>query len=207
MALFFALGRFNPIVEGLWSLPWGRLLRFPAKFWLLGALGGSLLCGLGFDSALAQGRRTCARLLALLAALYALLLAGALAAPARVGARLAGLLAPDLPAPVLRGDLLRLEGLTLSVDRTCPGSPRRLVRFGRRAPVAAGVALVVLQAASQLWAMLPAVPMDATGPSSPRHRCWQRSPPAASSCTAPTTTSSGRARCTRATIPTAASSG
>lgn len=163
VALFFALGRFNPIVEWLWSLPWGRLLRFPAKFWLLGALGGSLLCGLGFDSALAQGRRACGRLLALLAALYALLLAAALAAPARVEGWLAGLLAPNLPAPTLRGDLLRLEGLTLlSIGLALLALG--LVRFGRRAPVAAGVALVALQAASQLWAMLPGVPTDATGP-------------------------------------------
>ena len=162
-ALFFALGRFNPVVEGLWNLPWGRLLRFPTKFWLLGALGGSLLCGLGFVGALTHGRRTCARLLALLAAIFALVLGASLVAPARIAGWVAGLLSSDLPAAALRANLVRLQGLTLlSIGLLLVALG--LLRLGRRAPVVAGAALVLLQAASQLWAMLPAVPMDDVGP-------------------------------------------
>ncbi|MEO8198515.1 MAG: hypothetical protein ABI689_17515, partial [Thermoanaerobaculia bacterium] len=163
VALFFALGRFNPVVEGLWSLPWGRLLRFPAKFWLLGALGGSLLCGLGFDAALTHGRRTFARLLALFAFLYALLLAGSLVAPERISGWVAAQLSPDLPAAMMHGILVRLQGLTL-LSLGLLLLALGLVRLGRRAPLVAAFALVLLHAASQLWAMLPAVPMDDTAP-------------------------------------------
>ena len=67
-------------------MQWARGLRFPAKFWLLGALGGSLLCAVGFDSAFTHGRRTLLRLLAGFAAGFTLLLAGSIAAPDR-GAR------------------------------------------------------------------------------------------------------------------------
>ncbi len=163
VALFFALGRFNPIVAGLWHLPWGRLLRFPAKFWLLGALGGSLLCGLGFAAALAGGRKSVERLLAGLAALFALLLAVSVGAPGRVSGWVAALLRPDLPPAELAGDLVRLQGLSLlSIGLLLLALA--LVRLGRRAPVAAGVGLVCLHAATQCWAMLPALPTDASAP-------------------------------------------
>ncbi|MEO8198744.1 MAG: hypothetical protein ABI689_18675, partial [Thermoanaerobaculia bacterium] len=163
VALFLALGRFNPVVAGLWSLPWGRLLRFPAKFWLLGAVGGSLLCGLGFEVALTHGRRTFVRLLAGLTTIFALLLVASIATPARVAGWVAGLLKPDLPAAVLRGDLVRLQGLSLlSIGLLLLALG--VARLGRRAPVAAGAALLFLHAATQAWAMLPAMPMDSTAP-------------------------------------------
>ena len=163
VALFFALGRFNPLVEGLWSLPWGRLLRFPAKFWLLGAVGGSLLCGLGFESAMADGRRRVERLLALFAALFALLLAVSIGAPRAVAGGLAALLQPNLPAPILAGALVRLQGLAL-LSIALLVVALLLLRLGRRAPLFAAGGLVWLHAATQAWAMLPAVPMDEVGP-------------------------------------------
>ncbi len=162
-ALFFALGRFNPLVEALWHLPLGRLLRFPAKFWLLGALGGSLLCAVGFDGALTHARRTISRLLSGLAIAFALLLAGSIAAPERFLGWLSGMLQPGLPVGLLRGDLVRLQGLTL-LSLGLLGAALGAVAIGRRAPRAAGVALVLLHAATQTWAMLPAVPMDAVAP-------------------------------------------
>ena len=163
VALFFALGRFNPVVAALWQLPWGRLLRFPAKFWLLGALGASLLCGIGLQAAMARGRQSVERLLAGLAALFLLLLALSIGAPARVSAGLAALLRPDLPPSVLAGDLVRLQGLSLlSIGLLLLALA--LVRLGKRAPIAAALALVCLQAATQSWAMLPAVPTDETAP-------------------------------------------
>ena len=163
VALFFALGRFNPLVEGLWSLPWGRLLRFPAKFWLLGAVGGSLLCGLGFESAMADGRRRVERLLALFAALFALFLAFSIGAPRAVAGGLAALLQPNLPAPILAGALVRLQGLAL-LSIALLVVALALLRLGRRAPLLAAGGLVWLHAATQAWAMLPAVPMDEVGP-------------------------------------------
>lgn len=162
-ALFFALGSLNPVVEGLWHLPWGRLLRFPAKFWLPGALGGSLLCGVGFEAALSHRRRTLARLLGLLAGLFAALLAASILAPAAVSGWVAALLSPDLPPAVLHGDMVRLQGLSLlSLGLLLAGLAA--VQLGRRAPLAAGFALVLLHATTQAWAMLPAVPTDAAAP-------------------------------------------
>lgn len=163
VALFFALGRFNPIVAALWQLPWGRLLRFPAKFWLLGALGGSLLCAVGFDSAFTHGRRTLLRLLAGFAAGFTLLLAGSIAAPDRFAGWVGGLLQPGLPAALLQGDLVRLQGLTL-LSLGLLLAALAVVGLGRRAPVAAGFSLILLHAATQAWAMLPAVPTDAVAP-------------------------------------------
>ncbi len=163
VALFFALGRFNPVVAGLWHLPWGRLLHFPAKFWLLGAVGGSLLCGLGFEVVLAGGRRRLERLLVALAAFYVAFLVGAAIAPGRIESAVAALLSPALAAATLHGQLLRLQGLAvLSVSLLLLAIT--LLRLGRRAPVAAAAALVFLHAATQLWTMLPGVPMDHVGP-------------------------------------------
>jgi len=163
VALFFALGRFNPLVAALWHLPLGRLLHFPAKFWLLGAVGGSLLCGLGFEAAMAGGRRRLELLLGLLAAFYVALLVGAAIAPGRIESAVAALLSPTLGAATLHGQLLRLQGLAvLSVGLLLLAVV--LLRLGRRAPVLAAAALVFLHAATQLWAMLPAVPMDEVGP-------------------------------------------
>ena len=166
VALFFALGRFNPVVEWLWSLPWGRLLRFPTKFWLLGAVGGSLLAGLGFERALTPGRRQAGRvllLLALLSALFGLFLAGSVAAPETVSRVVAGLLSPSLPAAELHGILRRLQGLSL-LSIALLLAALALLRGARRAPLLAAAGLIFLHAATQLWAMLPAVPMDDSEP-------------------------------------------
>lgn len=163
VALFFALGRFNPVVEALWHLPWGRLLRFPAKFWLLGALGGSLLAAVGFEGALTRARRALMRLLAGFAVACALLLAASIAAPQRSLDWLSGMLQPGLPAGLLRGDLVRLQGLTL-LSLGLLLAALCAVALGRRAPRAAGFTLVVLHAATQAWAMQPAIPMDAVAP-------------------------------------------
>lgn len=46
--LFVALGAFNPVVAALFSLPALDVLRYPLKLWLWVALGGALLCGVGF---------------------------------------------------------------------------------------------------------------------------------------------------------------
>lgn len=163
VALFFALGRFNPIVEALWGLPWGRLLRFPAKFWLLGAVGGSLLCGLGFESALGNGRRRVERLLGLGAVFFVLFLAAALAAPRLLGGAVAGLLSPGLPATTIAGQMARLQGLAL-LSIALLLFALALLRLGRRAPLLAAAGLLWLHAATQTWTMLPAVPMDEVEP-------------------------------------------
>ena len=69
VGLFFALGAWNPVVRLLYHLPGASALRFPVKFWLAVALGGSLLCGIAFER-IGESRRRLAIPLALLGALY-----------------------------------------------------------------------------------------------------------------------------------------
>ncbi|HEY8021378.1 MAG TPA: hypothetical protein VIH93_09760, partial [Thermoanaerobaculia bacterium] len=47
--LFVSLGRFNPLAARLFALPGAASLRYPVKFWLPVAIGGALLCGIGFE--------------------------------------------------------------------------------------------------------------------------------------------------------------
>ncbi|MEE8137331.1 MAG: hypothetical protein V3T81_00420 [Thermoanaerobaculia bacterium] len=59
LGIFLALGRFNPVFGLLGHLPGAAVLRLPVKFWLLVAVGGSVLCGLGIERLLSEdlGRR------------------------------------------------------------------------------------------------------------------------------------------------------
>ncbi len=149
VALFFALGRFNPVVEGLWALPWGRLLRFPAKFWLLGAVGGSLLAGIGFEAVSGRGpeggryRRILARWLLLFAGAYVAFLAAANLAPAAVKRLVGGLLSPTLPAATLDVQLVRMQGLAV-LSLGLLALAWGLLRLGRSASRLGGGALAAL---------------------------------------------------------------
>ena len=53
--IFFALGAFNPLASAFLSLPGLETLRYPMKFWLLAAMGGALVAGVGFSRAFAGG--------------------------------------------------------------------------------------------------------------------------------------------------------
>ncbi len=68
--LFFAAGAWNPIVRLLYHLPGASALRYPVKLWLAVAIGCALLCALGFERFLDDGRRRLARLMAVAAAIY-----------------------------------------------------------------------------------------------------------------------------------------
>ncbi|MGB5572065.1 MAG: hypothetical protein WBO69_01670 [Thermoanaerobaculia bacterium] len=57
LGLFLVLGKFNPLIALLWKLPGASLLRLPVKFWLLIAVGSSLLCAAGFERLFASDRR------------------------------------------------------------------------------------------------------------------------------------------------------
>lgn len=163
VALFLALGSFNPVVRALWELPLGRLFRFPAKFWLLGALGFALLAALGCERTIAQGPRVLRRALLLFAVLHGLFLLVAIAAPAAVSQFVAALLAPSLPAMQIQALVVRMEGLSLLSILFCGVALAPLAIVPRRPALAVG-ALVFLHAATQLWAMLPALPMDEVEP-------------------------------------------
>lgn len=49
VGVFFALGRFNPVVPWLLGLPGFGLIRIPVKFWLAVAIGLALLAGVGLE--------------------------------------------------------------------------------------------------------------------------------------------------------------
>ncbi|MEO8275547.1 MAG: hypothetical protein ABI639_04965 [Thermoanaerobaculia bacterium] len=162
VALFFALGRFNPIVDSVWALPLGRLLRFPAKFWLPGAVGASLLAGLGFELVREQGRRRLLRIVGAFTIAFVAVLAISLVAREGFARVVGGVLSPELPAATLARELVRLQGLSLlSVGSLLIALA--LLRFGQRGPGLSGFAvsgLLWLHAATQVWAMLPGLPMD-----------------------------------------------
>ena len=77
VALFFALGRYNPAARWILSLPGAEILRYPIKLWLAVAVPASILAGAGFQR-LAEGwhgarRRPFQALLGALALGYGLL--------------------------------------------------------------------------------------------------------------------------------------
>ena len=58
--LFLASGIHNPLLVLVYQIPGAAVLRYPVKMWLLVAVGGALLCGIGFqklDPALGSGGR------------------------------------------------------------------------------------------------------------------------------------------------------
>ena len=57
LGIFLALGQFNPVFSLLRHLPGAAVLRLPVKLWLLVAVGGALLCGIGLEHSLAGPRR------------------------------------------------------------------------------------------------------------------------------------------------------
>lgn len=69
LGAFLVLGGWNPALWWIYKLPGASMMRFPVKFWLLIAVGISLLCGLGFERLL-RGRGMARRWLEILAALY-----------------------------------------------------------------------------------------------------------------------------------------
>lgn len=89
--VFMATGAWNPIVRALYHLPGASALRFPVKLWLLVAVGGALLCALGFERLLAGGRRRMAWILGSMAAVYLVAWGLLLRMPPALAAALRGL--------------------------------------------------------------------------------------------------------------------
>lgn len=71
LGLFLSLGANNPLFGLLMKVPGLGVIRLPIKFWLLVAVGGSLLAALGFERLVFAKRRALGRALAALATVYA----------------------------------------------------------------------------------------------------------------------------------------
>ncbi len=165
--IFLALGGFNPLLRPLFEWPALRTFRYPVKFWLLVAMGASLVAAMAFDRALLRGEP--ARRRALGGALLGLgtLLGVGWMVLALAGDAGFGLLRALVPArfadPFVAQEQLRwsgwllLSGLLLGLYA--------LILVGSRRRLAHGAALLLaLHAATQMWILRPAVPTDSAAP-------------------------------------------
>jgi hypothetical protein len=175
--LFCALGRFNPAMEWLLAHAGSGALRYPVKFWLPVAVGGALLCGIGFERLLepapspASPAATPARR-RFFAALGGLaVVVGVpwviLSAWPRTATRWLRLLIPaDRSLAFVANERLRWAGLclfSLVILGVLALLAWRLVRSPRAAWTWAG-ALLAVHGAAQVWLMQPLYPMDAVTP-------------------------------------------
>jgi hypothetical protein len=157
IGLFLAFGTHNPVARAVLGLA-GGLARLPVKFWWLGALGGSLLCAIGFERLLAgRGRRPFAFVLAVLAALHATWLF--VAARRGVGSDLVEALLPLEASPAMveqeRLRWIEMAALSLALTLAVAGVSWVLQRRPR-----AGGALLALHLAGQLFLLHPLRPTD-----------------------------------------------
>jgi len=172
--LFCSLGRYNPAMEWLFARPGAGALRYPVKFWLPVAVGGALLCGIGFErlleapSAGPAGRRfrwTLAGLALALGALWGFL--GLLPRPAT--RLLRALIPPDRPLAFVANERVRWGGLCLFSLIILAVLGLLALRMGRSAPASRaawtwGGLLLAAHAAAQLFMLRPLYPTDAVTP-------------------------------------------
>ena len=172
--LFCSLGRYNPAMVWLFARPGAGALRYPVKFWLPVAVGGALLCGIGFERLLAAesagpaGRRfrwTLAGLALGLGALWAFL--GLLPGPAT---RLLRALIPrERTLAFVAYERVRWGGLCLFSLIILAVLGLLALRMGRSAPAGRaawtyGGLLLAAHAAAQLFMLRPLYPTDAVTP-------------------------------------------
>ena len=163
--LFVSLGRFNPLVSWVFGLQGS--LRYPVKFWLPVALGGSLLCGLGFDRLVRQGHagawRRCAWVLAGLALLLGAAWVFLSWSPGPAHDLLRRLIPKSFKEPFVANERLRLAGLSV-LSLLLVGVLAVLARFARRRPVGGGALLLAAHALVQILVLRPLYPTDALAP-------------------------------------------
>ncbi len=172
--LFCSLGRYNPAMVWLFARPGAGALRYPVKFWLPVAVGGALLCGIGFvrllaaESAGPAGRRfrwALAGLALALGALWAFL--GLLPGPAM--RLLRSLIPPDRPMAFVANERVRWGGLCLFSLIILAVLGLLALRMARAAPASRaawtwGGLLLAAHAAAQLYMLRPLYPTDAVTP-------------------------------------------
>jgi hypothetical protein len=172
--LFCSLGRYNPAMVWLFARPGAGALRYPVKFWLPVAVGGALLCGIGFERLLAEesagpaGRRfrwALAGLALALGALWAFL--GLLPGPAT--RLLRALIPPDRTMAFVANERVRWGGLCMFSLIILAVLGLLALRMARSAPASRaawtwGGLLLAAHAAAQLYMLRPLYPTDAVTP-------------------------------------------
>jgi hypothetical protein len=165
--IFLSLGRFNPIAEWLFTLPFLKSLRYPIKFWLPVAVGAALLCGMGFErlSVSETARKAFRRALLLLALAFAAFWGFLTLAPGPAEAWLD--LFISRPPAFIANERLRWAGLcllSLALLAMLGIALRVSRRDSRRSGTLAGALLVGIHVAAQLWLLRPLYPTDAVAP-------------------------------------------
>jgi hypothetical protein len=177
--LFFAMGRYNPAIGWFLSIGGAKLLRLPVKLWLLVAMGGGVLCGLGFERLLAQERpKRFGRILAAFALLY---LAGWLwltLAGGSIQDAVAGLLPDAFPSEIARVETVRWAGLCL-LTLILIVAYGLIWRLASRRVMVAGGALLAFHLAAQLFLLRPVIAMDVVAPYLEESPVLQEIPPQA----------------------------
>jgi hypothetical protein len=166
LGLFLALGRFNPLAG--WLFAWsGGLLRYPVRLFILVAIAGSVLAGIGFEKVFREkdprATRTFWLVLALLAIFFALgwmslafsigpadALVRSVVPPSFDAREIAGV--PERWASLCAGSLLAIAALASGAY------------FARRRPEEGCACLLAAHAAAQIAFLSPLLASDAIGP-------------------------------------------
>ncbi|HEY5725367.1 MAG TPA: hypothetical protein VIX40_05385, partial [Methylomirabilota bacterium] len=165
--VFLALGRYNPLLSWLWEWSAVRSFRYPVKFWLLVAVGASLLSAAAFEAALLRGdpgrRRALGGALGALATILGVTwivftLAGDFGFQA-----LRAVVPAKLSDEFVAHEQLRWAGWMLLSLALLGAYIAAFVGFRRRLVWSAATVLAI-HAAWQLWVLHPAFPTDEVGP-------------------------------------------
>ncbi|MCB1034233.1 MAG: hypothetical protein KDD47_10410 [Acidobacteria bacterium] len=160
VALFFALGKYNPAARVLLSLPGAEMLRYPIKLWLAVALPASLLAGIGFERALdlwEEGHRPWRGWLLALALAYGSLAVGFWFFPEAAWSLLRALIPERLGGRFVTFEVGRWLGIAAGCALVT-GVLGALAFFRRRSWAAP--ALLALHGASQLFFLAPLLATD-----------------------------------------------
>ncbi len=161
-ATFVALGAFNPVIRWLVDTVGSGGLRYPIKAWLWGAVGASLLAGMGFDRLRSRAGRQ--RLLIALGSVtfgYLMVWQLLVRSPAPVARWLEGLSPDRLRGAALAAEQARWTAVAFLIVLLL-GSVVLGIFFGRRWPAAVGAGVLVLHAGSQLFFLAPLLDRDAS---------------------------------------------
>ena len=161
--IFLALGRFNPAVAWIFESG-GGLVRYPVRMWLLVAVGGALLAGIGFERCFLEGdpgaRRTLHVTLGVLAGAFLLGRVALARLSGPIESWLAGVLPPQSPpgsAPLAVSRWADLSVVSIGLLALLALVSVLAAHF----PKEGGALLLTVHAAAQIVLLAPLMATDA----------------------------------------------